>query len=330
MANRKGDRGSFPSEKGREKTDKGWHNSPKEDIGFGLEPDPFKTALDRYGVWPVTVWDCDFGDSMLKRLKTEIGDGSWQGGSTRAKSFHSFDIDKIRKRTHMYNEISESVFNPIVAIWILNLFAPQTGIVYDPFAGGGCRAIISAKKGLKYIGIELRQKEVDAVKARLKSNNVTAKIICGDSRNVPQIPNESADFLITCPPYYNMEKYDGGPNDISMANTYDEFLDKIEASIKESHRILRPGSLSCWVVGLHRNKNGELLTIPHDIVKIHKRHGYKHKEEIVLNWNKNTTGALRRVGNFEKGNKFLIRNHEYLEVFESQQGHKEIHDGKKT
>ena len=288
------------------------------------------------------MWDCDFSDPMLKRLKTEIGDGCSAGQNTGALGYQTKRPD-IFTRKDSFNQgkgsgykqtmgpgfkpgisaanndrVSESIFNPVVAIWILNLFAPQTGVVYDPFAGGGCRAIISAKKELKYIGIELRREEVNAIKTRLKDNNITAKIICGDSRNVPQIPNESADFLITCPPYYNMEKYDGGPNDISMANTYDEFLDKIEASIKESHRILRPGSLSCWVVGLHRNKNGELLTIPHDIVKIHKRHGYKHKEEIVLNWNKNTTGALRRVGNFEKGNKFLIRNHEYLEVFESQ------------
>jgi DNA modification methylase len=281
--------------------------------GLGLEEDAFKLAIEKYGIWPMTVWTCNFSDPMLKKLKREVGDGSWLGTSTRSNSFHKHDLNK--KRTHMYNEVVESVFNPMVAIWILNLFGPENGLVYDPFAGGGTRAIVTVKKGLDYVGMEIRQDEVEAVNERLKNNKVDAEIICGDSKDAFQIKNQSADFLMTCPPYYNMEKYNGGNNDLSMCESYDDFLRGIEQVIIESFRILKSGSLSCWVVGVHRDKNGQLLSIPSDISNIHKKNGFIHKEEVVLYWDKNTTGAIQRVGNFEKKNKFLIRCHEYLEVF---------------
>ena len=313
---RKGGRGSFPSEKGRERSKAGWrHQLSTNDGNLGVAPDIFKTALDKYGVWPVT-------DPILKGLKQAVGDGcsarlnsgnlGYQTKQSERKG--CFDNRKEIGQSTCGGRISESIFNPVVAMWIFNLFGPKSGIVYDPFAGGGTRAIVAVKKGLKYTGIECRIEEVEAINIRLKNNNVIAKIIHGDSQTI-KINSESADFLITCPPYYNMETYEGGIADLSCAETYDDFLKGMKKVIAKTFQILKPGSIACWVIGLHRDKRGELLHIPNDISRIHKECGFFHKEEVILNWNKNTTGALRRVGNFEKGNHLLIRNHEYLEVF---------------
>ena len=291
--------------------------------GFGFA-DEFKTAIKKYGIWPITVWDCNYSDPLLQQLKKRVGDGceerigcgslGYQSKSARVECFTKKSNDKSTDR----GKISESIFNPVVAIWILNLFGPEKGTVFDPFAGGGCRAIAVAKKGLEYVGIELRQEEVNAIKDRLNRNDCEAKIYCADSKNLKAlkgggIKNNSADFLITCPPYYNLETYKGGENDISMAKTYAGFLKGIEETVKESKRILKPGVLSCWVVGFHRDKYGGLLSIHSDIAAIHKSLGFLHKEEVILNLKNN--GSLQRVGNFEKGDKRLIRTHEYLEVF---------------
>ena len=352
----RGGQGSFPSQRGREKSDNGWRNSPVPDtnFGFGFEPDPFETAFKKYGIWPVTVWDCDYTDKMMQQLKKEVGDGcqvragsgslgyqsktyeghgkdsrkgSALGGHTYKQAFKQTEIrqkhsakaecftkaNELSERVYA-GKITESIFNPTVVIWILNLFAPSNAIVYDPFAGGGTRAIVTEKSGRKYIGVELRQEEVDAIYDRCDYNKVHPEIICADSRNVPQIKSQSAEFLITCPPYWNLEKYDGGANDMSMAKSYDDFLDMVEGSIQESHRILKSGSLVCWVVGLHRNSEGELLAMNHDIAALHQNNGFRFKEEIVLHLQ--NTGAIQRVGNFERGNHFLVRTHEYCVVFE--------------
>lgn len=325
---RKGGRSSFLSEKGREKSDEGWRNllgkkRKQQTIDLGIEADIFQPAIKKYGVWPTTVWDCNFTDRYMKELKAAVGDGCNARPGSGTLGYQSFA--RTGSATHSYktamsgssaHKVTESIFNPILAIWIMNLYAPQKGVVYDPFCGGGTRAIVSYKKGLDYTGIELRQEEIEAVEQRLLNNNAKAKIVLGDSKNPNGIPPNYADFLITCPPYFNLEMYEGGTNDLSMAKSYDDFLSMIEPVVVQSCRILKPGALSCWVVGLHRDSKGGLLSIPQDIARIHKANGFKHKEEVIINWT--NTGAISRVGNFEKGQKLLIRSHEYLEVFEKQ------------
>ncbi len=300
--------------------------------GFGILPDKFATAIERYGIWPLTVWECNYTDKQMQELKREIGDtgkardGSLSVGymkwskeaeakkrSARAECFTKETDDESVNR----GVITESIFNPAVAIWIMNLYGPEKGeIVYDPFAGGGTRAIVAGKKGYKYIGVELREEEVVALRDRCEANEVEAEIILGDSRKVPQIEDETADFLITCPPYYDLEKYRGGENDLSMALTYDDFLDGLYESIEESYRILKPGALSCWVVGLIRDKQGELLAMNHDVAGLHREAGFKFKEEIILYLK--GTGSIQRVGMFDKGNHFLVRTHEYVLVFKKE------------
>lgn len=269
---------------------------------FGMdEVDEFRTAKERYGTWPVTVWEVDHSDQMTRRMKQIIGDDA----AIRAGSG---SLGYIGSRT-------ESIFSPAVASYLLNMYAPDVGICYDPFAGGGTRAIMAAKHGLRYVGVELRADECEAVRRRCQAAGVADKvtIINGDAREAT-LP-VAASFLITCPPYFNLEVYDGGPKDLSMAGSYDEFLNACRQVADTTRHNLKPGSISCWVVGLHRDKDGWLLPMNHDIARVHREVGFKMKEEIILVQKNN--GAIQRVGMFDKGNHKLIRVHEYVMVFQA-------------
>lgn len=278
---------------------------------FGNEVDEFLNAKERYGVWPTTVWDCDTSDSDTQKLKQQIGDTEEQ--STRKGSFYGGQ--RPDDKSVYRGKVTASIFNPAIAAWILNCYAPKQGICLDPFAGGGTRALMAAKHGLRYIGYELRPEEVKAVTERCERHEVSkqVRIIQGDSRQMTDMPDNYADFLITCPPYFNLEQYNGGGADLSMAPDYLHFLAGIYSVIRETYRILKQGAISCWVVGLLRNAKGELIPMHHDITRIHHTLPFFHKEEVVLAHKNN--GAIQRVGNFEKGQKHLIRMHEYLLVF---------------
>ena len=141
------------------------------------------------------------------------------------------------------------------------------------------------------------------------------QILNEDARR-PSVPDLLACFSFTCPPYFNLEMYDGGQDDLSMAPTYMHFCAGMTAVLKETIRILKPGSLSVWVVGILRKPDGKLIPLHHDITRLAKAVGFYLKEEIILSHRNN--GAIQRVGNFEKGNKFLIRTHEYALVFEKR------------
>jgi len=294
---------------------------------FGKPVDVFASALDRYGVWPITVWPCDMSDKYTQALKRAIGDdpnGVMAQPRTGVSQTSDHKVGQSRTNANpmmstgknsVYTPGSEthtSVFNPAVAAWLLNCYAQKGGVCLDPFAGGGTRAIMAAKHGMDYTGIELRLEEVEAVRARCANNGAgAARIIHGDARTLADY--KPGDFLLTCPPYWDLEMYEGGPGDLSMAPTYKAFLAGLEEVINASYLALYPGSYACWVVGLHRRANGELLAMHHDITKLHQAAGFEFREEIILNQVNN--GAIQRVGNFDKGKGHLIRTHEYAMVY---------------
>ena len=310
---------------------------------FGDEIDEFQTAKRRYGVWPFTVWDCDMSDQTTQGLKRAIGDigavrpGAWNTRTAGGGPAEMRKIGKSRQRgsscgkdstrtgcftkpaddASVYRgKVNASVFNPAVAAWLLNCYSPGAGLCFDPFAGGGTRAVMAAKHGLAYLGVELRQDEVDAVRARCERCGVSdsVHIECAGSQDCTEIASDaSADFLLTCPPYWNLEQYDGGDHDLSMCECYGGFLVGIESVVRECYRILKPGAIACWVVGLHRTRDGELICMHHDITRIHRGAGFWVKEEVILAQRNN--GAVQRVGNFDKGDRRLIRTHEYAMIY---------------
>jgi len=295
-------------------------NESQQNLFSVADADPFVAALEKYGIWPTTVWDCNFSDPTVKQMKTLIGDRGQSRPDCLAGTLAGAENSVYRGRHVQVDgtfgfQQGASIFNPAVASWILNMYAPKTGTCFDPFGGGGTRAIMAAKSGLEYVGMELRAPECLEVKQRCENAGVLDKveIICGDSRYCNLIDDKSADFLITCPPYWNLEQYDGGDGDLSMCLTYADFLMQMELVVAESYRILKGNSFSVWVVGIFRGVDGELLPMHHDIARIHREQGFSFKEEIILSHKNN--GAIQRVGNFEKGNKFLIRTHEYALVF---------------
>ena len=58
----------------------------------------------------------------------------------------------------------------------------------------------------------------------------------------------------------------------------------------------------------------KLLAMNHDVAALHQNNRFKFKEEAVLHLQ--NTGSIQRAGNFEKGDRRLIRTHEYCVVFE--------------
>ena len=280
-----------------------------------FDADELESSLRRYGVLPVSLWEINYmGSSTDSQLNKLLGDK----GSTRPSAKIGWGIGKTFPEKGLKYQTT-SVFAPRLCANMLRLFAPKEGVVYDPFAGGGTRAIMAAKYGLDYVGIELRPEEADSVRHIAEQFGVVDRvsIITGDSCGDLLVKPGRFDFCYTCPPYYNLEKYEGGELDISMAETYGDFISYIKYAIVNSFEALKPGARSCWVVGAHRDQDGELLALNHDIAKLHQKAGFIFREEIVIH--RKGTPARLRVGTFRKGKHLLVRVHEYCLVFEKPQ-----------
>lgn len=269
----------------------------------------FVTAKDRYGIWPTTVWEVDSRDKYTRSLKALIGDA----GQNREGAFEANDPTSL---STYRGKLTASIFSPALAAWALNLYAPNDGVIADPFAGGGTRAIVAAMLGHYYIGTELREAEQRDVMARATSLQLdhAIEVHCADGRNLDRFVDK-ADMILTCPPYWNLEKYGGGEKDLSQCKSYEQFIAAVFEVAETCLRSVKPGAAAVWFVGLHRDKAGNLLALNHDIAKAHQRAGWLFREEIVVR--RVNDGSITRVGQFERGKRHLIRQHEYALVFKA-------------
>lgn len=128
--------------------------------------------------------------------------------------------------------------------------------MFDPFAGGSVRGVVAEMLGRHYIGIDLSEKQVDANQLNADALGVCPVWWCDDSRNADHyIDDGTADFVFSCPPFHNLEKYSNHPLDLSNMN-YADFSEAYEEIINISCRKLKNNRFAAFVVGEIRDSKG--------------------------------------------------------------------------
>jgi hypothetical protein len=138
-------------------------------------------------------------------------------------------------------------------------FNIEHGLILDPFAGGSVRGIVAAFLGYDYIGIDLRDKQVEEnriqAEAILKDGKQPTWIV-GDALDIDTLCHDvQADFLFSCPPYFDLEQYSDDARDLSTM-TYEAFKTNYRAMIQRSLSLLKPDRFACFVVGGIRDEQG--------------------------------------------------------------------------
>lgn len=206
-----------------------------------------------------------------------------------------------------------SIFDPVLCELAYRWFCPPAGLVLDPFAGGSVRGIVASKLGRAYVGVDLSARQIEA-------NREQAAAICddpmpawhvGDSRDaIP--PNIAADFLFSCPPYADLERYSDDPLDLSTMD-YAGFLDAYRAIIAEASARLMPDRFACFVVGDVRDKRGNYHGLPWHTVQAFQDAGLALYNEAVL---VTAVGSLPvRVGKQFTSARKLGKTHQNVLVF---------------
>lgn len=150
-----------------------------------------------------------------------------------------------------------SIFDPVLCELIYRWFCPKGGVVLDPFAGGSVRGVIAGKLERAYVGIDLRQEQIDANRAQAEKicDEMRPQWLCGDSLAVlPQLGAEY-DLVFSCPPYADLERYSDDPRDLSTLD-YGDFEASYRQIIHHAVSLLRPDRFACFVVGEVRAHGG--------------------------------------------------------------------------
>jgi len=217
-----------------------------------------------------------------------------------------------------------SIFDPVLCEIAYRWFCKKGGLVVDPFAGGSVRGIIASFLEMQYIGIDLRQEQVDANRLQaqdiINQDGVFLVWHTGDSKDIIKImPDVKADLVFSCPPYADLEVYSDNPNDLSTME-YNKFKEVYFEIIKNTCSLLKEDSFACFVVGEVRDKKGNYYNFVSDTIEAFVRAGLSYYNEMILI---TTIGSLPiRSGRVFRSSRKIGKTHQNVLVFVKGDGKK--------
>ena len=220
-------------------------------------------------------------DNRLGTTESEYKGGDcWRAGA--AKSYNVGAGMEDKGGGSRGDASGTSIFDPVLCELCYRWFCPMGGQVIDPFAGGSVRGIVAHMLGRKYWGSDLRQEQIDANEeqaAAIVSENRPVWV-CGDSRDTLVLA-PPADFIFSCPPYGDLERYSDDPRDLSTM-TYPAFLEAYRGIIKAAAGKLKPDRFACFVVGEFRDASGNYRHFVGDTVTAFRDAGLSFYNEAIL------------------------------------------------
>lgn len=135
---------------------------------------------------------------------------------------------------------------------------------------------------------------------------VLNSVICGDSRSMKELPDNSVHLMITSPPYNVSKEYD---KDLSLK----EYKDMLFEVFDETKRVLVDGGRACInVANLGRKPYIPLHSL---IIEIMDELGFLMRGEII--WNKGASASPSVAwGSFLSASNPVLRDvHEYILVY---------------
>lgn len=319
-------------------------------IGLGLgasgtegneEGKPAGNLADRFIVPPFSVLDARQGYWQERKrgwlalgIESEVGRGGnllkFSDGINARQAGEGKNYDEAKKTAKAFStqgplsrgdrpetETGTSIFDPVLCELAYRWFCPKGGSVLDPFAGGSVRGVVASQLGLVYTGHELRGEQCAA-------NASQAEKICqgklpvwieGDSAaTLKHHEADTFDFVMSCPPYADLEVYSDDPADLSNM-PYGKFIDSYRDIIAKAVRLMKPNRFAFWVIGEVREKNpaGYYRGFVPDTIKAFEDAGARLYNEIIL---VTAVGTLPlRAGRTFSASRKIGKTHQNVLVF---------------
>lgn len=105
----------------------------------------------------------------------------------------------------------------------------------------------------------------------------------GDCMEVlPTLPTNSVDLSCYSPPFLSLFVYSSHDSDFSNCENREQALQQYEFLVMELARVTKPGRICAVHCTDLMNKDSSQFDYPHEITKIHQRHGFKRMNKITI------------------------------------------------
>src|SRR6056297_2442261 len=270
---------------------------------------------------------------VVKNMKTDklVGDKKFAKRDTSYSSFWLYNREADMNSEHFKDSFVNfyddkellSEFNPTVAKNIISFWSNKGDLIYDPFSGR-TRAIVSYAMDRMYIGCEVSEDVIHYMNDKFDELNLFEQedfdvdIIHDDCLNINKYyPDTEVDLVFSCPPYWNLEKYESCPGQLSDISDYNNFLDELKIRLDKSINLLKKDGYMCLVVGDFR-KNGEYITFHSNLIqKMSSNKNIKLHDVVVIQNIPFGTAAF--YFGARRKHKYTAKAHEYLLVWKKVQ-----------
>ncbi|MCB5234585.1 MAG: methyltransferase domain-containing protein [Candidatus Cloacimonetes bacterium] len=211
-------------------------------------------------------------------------------------------------------------WSPYIPRNIILRYSNEGDLVLDQFAGGGTTLVEAKLLNRNIIGTDVNELALKRCREKVdfqhEGANGKVYLYEADARKLDFIPDEKIDLICTHPPYADMITYSKDmkldiEEDLSNCKV-DDFLKEMVGVASECFRVLKRGKFCAVLMGDTR-KNGHIVPMSFEVMKIFEAAGLKTKEIIIKEQhNCRATGFWKT--NSVKYN-FLLIAHEYLFVF---------------
>lgn len=274
-------------------------------FGDVIKPKASGPIAERFVIPPFTILDAKQGEWQdRKRAWAAIGIAGEVG---RGENLIKYSA------TTSLGDKDTSIFDPVVCELAYRWFSPVCGQIVDPFAGGSVRGIVAGCLGRNYWGCDLRPEQIAA--NELQADEIEPQVrpvwVCGDSmETLADAPD--ADFLFSCPPYGDLEKYSDDPRDLS-AMDWHAFVAAYKRIILRSVAKMKADTFACFVVGDFRDGKGFYRNFVSETIDGFEQAGARLYNEAILATSVGSA-AMRVTKQFEASRK-MAKTHQNVLVF---------------
>lgn len=213
-----------------------------------------------------------------------------------------------------------SIFNPFLCQVIYSWFCPQNGSILDPFCGAATRGIVASILNYKYTGFDIDSEVINInnnffdkfIKKKFAKKLSRPIWVCGDSKDINKFTEDKFDFIFSCPPYWNLERYTEMRGDLSTMS-YNKFCKRLSLIIEKTVSLLKKDRFACFVVSELRNlQTGGYLGFVPFIIRSFESAGMIFYNDIIL-IDKIGTAPVRGSAYFKT--KKIARVHQNVLIF---------------
>ena len=217
------------------------------------------------------------------------------------------EAQKQRRREGEHGSTSSradySNFPEEVSKLCFELYLHECRKVFDPFAGWGERAAMAEWYFMDYFGVDINP---EAIRKAEEVYGVRNHL--GDSRSFK--PDFAFDGLVTCPPYWNLERYSS--EGLDAIKSWEGFLEEYQRTWENVWSFAEPGAVFCVMVCDWRSK-GRYYDFTYRTQKIFSDLGADPVDQVVVS--RKGISKIKVMIPQSVANGYTVKVHENLLVF---------------